>query len=171
MQLVHTFFTDNTSVLHFFFHYHFFFYLTAFLSANCLSFFLPLASSKPIPLLFLSLCPPLGVAAVPNSSSFSIPFVAFCSSVLCLSKSLFWCYTNALLYGFSLQTLESVCHLNLKSSQCLLPDDPNPSLFSNLFLPLSLPVSPLCSLAAVRTYCSTLMTVLSGRLCTRGLKR
>lgn len=106
-----------------------------------------------------SLLPP-AVPAVPASSSFSIPSFSFCSPPLFLSMCLFCSsalpsFTHALLYCRSLQTL------SYKSQTVSLP--PLWSVHSVS--------SPLCSPAAVRTYCSTLMTVLSGQPCTRGLKR
>lgn len=71
--------------------------------------------------------------------------------------------------AFARRLWKQFCQINLILFHCLLSDIHNPaqSLSHSPFLSLS----PLCSLVAVRTYCSTLMTVLSGQLCTRGLKR
>lgn len=102
--------------------------------------------------------PPPFPPAVPASSSYSIPLLlpllvsllffrsAFLYLVTCFPFIPFRLWKQ--FFSYELQTV-------------YLP--PLWSLCSVCF--------PLCSLDAVRTYCSTLMTVLSGRLCTRGLKR
>lgn len=145
-------------------------------------FFLPLTSSKTMPLLFLFSLLPEAVPAIPISFFFFFfPYLFLLPTFLC---SVFQCVCFVLPLCLLLPILcftVLACRLwkqflSYKSQTVSFPPlsflcTSHPCLSPNLFLFLTLPVSPLCSLAAVRTYCSTLMTVLSGQLCTKGLKR
>lgn len=109
---------------------------------------------------------PLAVPAVSPSSSSSIHFLSLFSPSLCSYASVLFFrsvsfYPCLALLLWPADFGNSFRCINLRPSHSLLSD----------LRSLSPSVVTLCSLAAVKTYCSTLMTVLSGQLCTRGLKR
>lgn len=148
----------SSLLLFFSLHHHL---IRSYLPLSSLSLLFHFASSLLMPLLPPPPPFPPAVPAVPASSSYSIPLLLLpVSSDVSL---LFFC--SAFLYLVPCFPIIPFRHwkqfLSYESQTVSLP--PLWSLRSVCF--------PLCSLDAVRTFCSTLMTVLSGRLCTRGLKR
>lgn len=168
----HTVFSGITSVLLFFFLHPFFpFTSVSIPSTRSPSFPSPLPylnwCHRSLPLLFFlrlflpntprPLFPSPPSPLLSPAPSFYASVLFFCSVSFFLPVPCFTVVACSLWKQF----------LSYKSQTISLP--PLWSVHSLCSLPFS--VTPLCSLAAVRTYCSTLMTVLSGQPCTRGLKR